>query len=326
MQLRQLGNSDMMISPVGIGTAPMSTTDDWRIYWGRQDQNSAREAIHQAMDMGVNWLDTAPFYGWGHGEQLVGEAIKGKRDQIFIFTKCGSINDGSGGTIENLSPESIKREIDDSLQRLDVDYVDLYQFHDPDPHTPIEASWGAMQDLIQAGKVRYGALSNHPVELMKRAQAIAPITVTQNQYNMIVRDVEDDILPYAHENNIGTLAWGPTKDGFLIDSFDLDGLEEKDFRRKRWLAKPEVYPHLQSFKQILGDIARQHNAKQIDIILAWELSNPMLTAPILGIRSAKEASEMTGCLSVELSQADLDAIQAGLDIFNAVTAEHRPVG
>lgn len=325
MQLRKLGNSDMMISPVGIGTAPMSTTDDWRIYWGKQDQNSAREAIHTAIDMGVNWLDTAPFYGWGHGETLVGEAIKGKRDQIFIFTKCGSINDGSGGTIENLSPESIKREIDDSLKRLQVDYVDLYQFHDPDPRTPIEESWGAMQELIQAGKVRYGALSNHPVALMRRAQAIAPITVTQNQYNMIVRDIEDDILPYAHENNIGSLAWGPTKDGFLNDTFDLDKLEDKDFRRKRWLAKPEVYPHLQIFKQILGDIARDHNAKQIDIILAWLLSNPMLTAPILGIRSAKEASEMTGCLSVELTQADLDAIQAGLDTFNTATAEHRPV-
>ncbi len=326
MKLRQLGNSDMMISPVGIGTAPMSSTDDWRVYWGKQDQTAAREAIHQALDMGVNWLDTAPFYGWGHGEHLVGEAIKGKRDQLFIFTKCGSINDGSGGTIENLSPQSIKKEIDDSLQRLGVDYVDLYQFHDPDPRTPIEESWETMQELIQAGKVRYGALSNHPVDLMKRAQAIAPITVTQNQYNMIVRDIENDILPYADENNIGSLAWGPTKDGFLIDAFDLDGLEAKDFRRKRWLALPEVYPHLQTFKQILNDIADQHNINQIDIILAWLLNNPMLTAVILGVRSAKEASEMTGCLAVDLTQADLDMIQAGLDTFNTVTADYRPAG
>jgi len=325
IEKRQLGNSDMMISPVGIGTAPMSTTDDWRVYWGKQDQTAAREAIHKAIDMGVNWLDTAPFYGWGHGERLVGEAIKGKRDQILIFTKCGSINDGSGGTIHDLSPESINREIDESLQRLGIDHVDLYQFHDPDPTTPIEDSWGALQDLIQAGKVRYGALSNHPVELMKRAQAIAPITVTQNQYNMIVRDIEADILPYAHANNIGSLAWGPTKDGFLNETFDLESLEQKDFRRKRWLAKPEVYPHLQTFKKILKDIANQHQAKQIDVILAWLLSNDMLTAAILGIRSEKEASEMIGCLSVDLTQADLDTVQAGLDRFNEATGEHRPV-
>ena len=186
---RQLGKSDMMISPIGIGTAPMSTTDDWRIYWGKQNQNDALNAIHVAMDLGVNWLDTAPFYGWGHGEELVGNAIKGMRDKIFIFSKCGSINDGKGNTIEDLSPKSIKQEIDETLTRLGTDYIDLYQFHDPDPKTPIEESWETMQELIQAGKVRYGGLSNHPVDLMQRAHAISPITTTQNQYNMIVRDI-----------------------------------------------------------------------------------------------------------------------------------------
>lgn len=321
MQKRKLGNSDMMVSPVGIGTAPMSTTDDWRIYWGKQDQDDALNAIHTAMDMGVNWIDTAPFYGWGHGEELVGHAIKGKRDQMFIFTKCGSINDGHGNTIETLTPASIKREIDETLTRLGTDYVDLYQFHDPDPRTLIEESWGVMQELIQAGKVRYGGLSNHPVELMQRAQAIAPITTTQNQYNMIVRDIENDILPYAHENNIGSLAWGPTKDGFLIDSFDRDALEDKDFRRKRPLAQDANYPHLQTFKTILLDIASKHNKKVIDVIIAWELSNPMLTGVILGIRSPKEAREMTGALDLVLDEGDLQAIETGLQVFrgNAIS-------
>lgn len=315
---RQLGNSDMMITPVGIGTAPMSTTDDWRIYWGKQNQADAMNAIHTAMELGINWIDTAPFYGWGHGERLVGDAIKGKRDQIYIFTKCGSINDGTGGTIETLTPESIKREIDETLIRLGTDYVDLYQFHDPDPRTPIEESWETMQELIKAGKVRYGGLSNHPVDLMRRAQAIAPITTTQNQYNMIVPDVADDILPYAHAHNIGSLAWGPTKDGFLIDSFDLDALEAKDFRRKRPLAQPDVYPHLQAFKTILHDIASKHNKKVIDVIVAWELSNPHLTAVILGIRSAKEAREMIGGLDLVLDEADLRAIEDGLAKYNLI--------
>lgn len=315
MKKRKLGNSDIMITPVGIGTAPMSTTDDWRIYWGKQDQNEALNAIHTAMDMGINWIDTAPFYGWGHGERLVGQAIKGKRDKIYLFTKCGSINDGKGGTIETLTPASIKQEIDATLSRLGTDYVDLYQFHDPDPKAPIEESWGTMQDLIQAGKVRYGGLSNHPVELMERAHTIAPVTSTQNQYNMIVPDVADDILPYAHENNIGSLAWGPTKDGFLIDSFNLDVLEEKDFRRKRPLAQPDTYPRLQAFKQILGDIAHKHNKKVIDVIIAWDLSNPMLTAVIIGIRNQKEAQEMTGSLDLLLDADDLQAIETGLQTY-----------
>jgi len=317
MKKRQLGNSDMIISPIGIGTAPMSTTDDWRIYWGKQNQNDALNAIHTALDIGVNWLDTAPFYGWGHGEELVGNAIKGKRDKIFIFSKCGSINDGKGNTIEDLSPKSITQEIDETLTRLGTDYIDLYQFHDPDPNTPIEESWGTMQELIQTGKVRYGGLSNHPVDLMQRAHAIAPVTSTQNQYNMIVRDIEDDILPYAHDNNIGSLAWGPTKDGFLIDSFDLHALEEKDFRRNRPLAHATSYERLQGFKMILIDIAYKHNKLVIDVIIAWLLHNPMLTAVILGIRSAKEANEMTGGLDLILDQDDIQAIEAGLQIFNS---------
>lgn len=318
MKKRQLGYSDMMITPIGIGTAPMSTTDDWRIYWGKQNQDDALNAIHTAMDMGVNWLDTAPFYGWGHGEQLVGHAIKGKRDKIYIFSKCGSINDGKGNTIETLTPKSIKQEIDETLTRLDTDYIDLYQFHDPDPRTPIEESWGTMQELIQAGKVRYGGLSNHPVELMQRAHAIAPITTTQNQYNMIVRDIEDDILPYAHDHNISSLAWGPTKDGFLIDSFDLDALEDKDFRRKRPLAQPATYKRLQQFKMILVDIAHKHNKRVIDVIIAWLLHNPMLTAVILGIRSPKEAHEMMDGLDLVFDQDDIQAIETGLQVFHSV--------
>ena len=317
MQKRQLGKSDMMITPVGIGTAPMSTTDDWRVYWGKQDQDDALNAIHTAMDMGINWIDTAPFYGWGHGERLVGRAIKGKRDKIFIFTKCGSINDGKGNTIETLTPASIKQEIDETLTRLGTDYVDLYQFHDPDPDILIEESWGAMQELIQAGKVRYGGLSNHPVDLMQRAGAIAPVTTTQNQYNMIVRDIENHILPYAHENNIGSLAWGPTKDGFLIDTFDINALEVKDFRRKRPLAQPDTYQALGRFKMILAEIARKHNKNVIDVIIGWLLNNPMLTAVILGIRSPKEASEMTGGLDIMLDQEDLQSIETGLQIFHS---------
>lgn len=317
MERRRLGNSDMSISPVGIGTAPMSSTEDWRIYWGRQDPGDATDAIRTAIDLGINWIDTAPFYGWGHGERLVGRAIEGRRDEILVFTKCGSINDGHGNTVEDLTPQSIRREIDESLRRLRTDRVDLYQFHDPDPHVPIEESWGVMQELIEAGKVRYGGLSNHPVELMARAHALASVTATQNQYNMLVRDPEHDVLPYAFANGIGSLAWGPTKDGFLNENFDLDALEKRDFRRGRELARPDSYARLQEFKQILTRIAHRHRARHIDVIVAWELHNPMLTAVILGVRSPLEAREMAGGTDLRLDAEDLRDIDAGLSAFHA---------
>src|ERR1700730_8199907 len=178
MQLatRKLGQSALEITSVGIGTAPIGSTASWKIYWGPQSESEAIRAIETAIDLGVNWIDTAPFYGWGRAEQLVGKALQGKRDKIYIFTKCGTLRDEQGRAREDLSPTNIRREVESSLRNLQTDYIDLYQFHDPDPHTPIEESWAAMQTLIQEGKVRYAVLSNHTLDLMERAMTVAPIT------------------------------------------------------------------------------------------------------------------------------------------------------
>ncbi len=153
---RTLGHSTLQITRVGIGSVPFGSTPEWHIYWGAQDEGEAIRAIQAALDLGVNWIDSAPFYGWGRAEQIVGKAMKGRRGRVYLFTKCGTLPDGRGGWYDSLKPESIKSEVEASLHNLQTDYLDLLQFHDPDPQTPIDESWSALQQLIAEGKVRCG--------------------------------------------------------------------------------------------------------------------------------------------------------------------------
>src|SRR5258708_36240838 len=206
--------------------------------------------MDMALDLGVNWIDAARFYGWGRAEQIVGKALQGKRDRVYIFTKCGTLPNEQGGWREDLTPASIRREIEASLHRLQSDYIDLYQFHDPDPLTPIEESWATMQTLIQEGKVRYGGLSNHPIDLVQRAMTVAPITSNQHQYNLLHRAIEHDVLPFSQQHGIGVLAWSPLASGFLTGDFDLDSLAAQDFRRRPPYAEAQTYSRLHQLRQI----------------------------------------------------------------------------
>jgi len=208
LEKRLLGKSDLRITRVGIGTAPIGSTPEWAIYWGHQDEKVAVKTIQTAMDMGVNWIDTAPFYGWGRAEKIVGKAIKGRREDVYLFTKCGTLPNGKGRWLENLKPDSVRKELEASLRRLNTDYVDLFQFHDPDPATRIEESWRGMLTLIDEGKVRFGGLSNHPPDLIERALNIGPVASSQNQYNPLRRGAESEIFPYCIEHEIGSLDGG----------------------------------------------------------------------------------------------------------------------
>ena len=314
MQLltRRLGQSDLEITKVGIGTAPIGSTPDWYIYWGPQDEAEAVKAIEAAIDLGVNWIDTAPFYGWGRAEQIVGKALQGKRDKVYIFTKCGTLRDDRGGAYESLRPESIRREVETSLRLLQTDYIDLYQFHDPDPHTPVEESWAALQTLIQEGKVRYGGLSNHPIALMERVLALGPITSNQHQYNLLNREIEQDVLPFSLEHNIGVLCWSPLASGFLVDSFDIDALDPQDFRRKRLFAQEPTYTRLKQLRTTLQSLAHQHNRTLFELAIAWILKHPAVTGAIMGIRSAKEAEQMLNGCEWSLADEDIAAIEKAL--------------
>lgn len=312
----RLGHSELQITRVGIGTAPIGSTTEWRIYWGPQSESDAIRAIDAALDLGVNWIDTAPFYGWGRAEQIVGKAVRGKRNRVFIFTKCGTLPDGSGGWREDLSPAIIQREVEDSLRNLQTDYIDLYQFHDPDPHTPIEESWSAMQTLIQEGKVRYAGLSNYTIELMQRAMMVAPITSNQHQYHLLDRSIEHDVLPFSQQYGIGVLAWAPRASGFLVDTFDLQSLDPQDFRRGHPYAQEPAYTKLVQVRSMLQAIAQDHHRRLIDLAIAWVLRERALTGAIIGIRNEQEAMEMVSGMDWKLTEQEIQAVEEALVVWS----------
>src|SRR3989441_10483604 len=179
LEARSLGRSDLKNTKVGVGTGPIGSTPEWRVWWGPQDEKSAIQAIRTALDEGVNWIDTAPFYGWGKAEEIVGKAIKDRRDDVYVFTKCGTVPDGKGGSLENHKPETIMREVEASLKRLQTDHIDLLQFHDMDATTPIEESWKTLHDLIRQRKVRNSGLSNDTVDLVESAERMVPVIANQ---------------------------------------------------------------------------------------------------------------------------------------------------
>ena len=308
----RLGQSELEITRVGIGTAPIGSTPSWSVYWGPQRERDAIRAIEVALDLGVNWIDTAPFYGWGRAEQIAGKALRGKRDNVYIFTKCGTLPDGQGGSREDLSPANIRGEVEASLRRLHTDSIDLYQFHDPDPHTAIEESWTVMQQLIQEGKVRYGGLSNHTIELMERALTVGPITSNQHQYHLLNRAIEQDVLPFSQQHGIGFLAWSPRASGFLIDGFDLEHLDPQDFRRRHPYAQEPAWTKLQQVREELQVIARDHHKQLIELALAWVLRLPAVTGAIIGIRNEQEARAIGDGMDWKLTAQENEAIGQAL--------------
>ena len=310
----RLGQSDLEITRIGIGTAPIGSIPDWRIYWGYQDERESIRTIEAALELGINWIDTAPFYGWGRSEQIVGKALQGKRDNAYIFTKCGTLQDEQGGEREDLSPASIRREVEISLRNLRTDHIDLYQFHDPDPDTPIEESWTAMQKLIEEGKVRYGGLSNHTIDLMERALTVAPITSNQHHYNLLNREIEHDVLPFSQQHGIGVICWSPLASGFLADGFDLETLDPQDFRRSRPYAQEPTFSRIKELRAVLQQIAEDHNKTMAQLSIAWVLRQPAVTGAINGIRSPNEALAMPGCLDWKLTDQELQTIEEALPL------------
>jgi aryl-alcohol dehydrogenase-like predicted oxidoreductase len=185
MEERRL--ADMQITPVGVGTAPIGSGRDWPVFWGPQDADESVRTLHAALDLGVNWVDTAPFYGWGRAEEVVGRALRG-RDDVLVFTKCGTLPDRERGDRMDLRPATIRADLEASLRRLRRERVDLLQLHDVDRTTPVEESWGEVQRLIGEGKVRHGGISNHPAAAVERALAVGPVGALQYQYSLLHRD------------------------------------------------------------------------------------------------------------------------------------------
>lgn len=280
MERRLLGGSDLEITPVGIGTAPIgSVPGHWWVNWGTQDERDSVAAIHAALDGGVNWVDTAPFYGWGQAEEVVGKALRA-RNEILVFTKCGTIRREDGDDYMDLRPETVRADLEQSLRRLQRDHVDLLQPHDVDRSVPIEETWGAIHELVAEGKVRHGGLSNHPPELVDRALAVAPVASLQFEYSALQRREEERLLPFALERRLGVIVWAPLASGFLTDGFDPAALEDGDFRRTHPFGQRE------DLEQIRGEIGGTAGA------LRFVLDHPAVTGAIVGVRNEREAREI----------------------------------
>ncbi len=287
METRPL--ADMRITPVGVGTAPIGSGRDWPVWWGPQDEAESIRTIHTALDLGVNWIDTAPFYGWGRAEEIVGRALRG-RDEVLVFTKCGTLPDEERGDRMDLSPTAIRADVEASLRRLQRGRVDLLQLHDVDRATPIEESWGEVQRLIGEGKVRHGGISNHPAADVERALAVGPVAALQYQYSLLHRDPEADILGLG----IGVLAWSPLASGFLADDFDLERLVPDDFRHSHPFAQLDLAP----LRAELAEIGARQGRSAAQVALAWVLRHPGVAGAIVGIRTPAEAAELPGALGM----------------------------
>jgi aryl-alcohol dehydrogenase-like predicted oxidoreductase len=303
---RALGSTELEITPVGIGTAPIGSGRDWPVWWGPQDERESVRTIQTALDLGVNWIDTAPFYGWGRAEEIVGHALRDRGDDVLVFTKCGTLPDDERGDRMDLRPAAIRADAEASLRRLQVERLDLLQLHDIDRNTPIEESWGEVQRLVEEGKVRYGGISNHPAADVERALAIGPVGALQYQYSLLHRNHEADILPLAVERGVGVLTWSPLGAGFLADSFDLEGLDPDDFRRSHPFAELD----LSGLRATLTRIGRSRDRTTAQVALAWVLHQRGVAGAIVGVRSPEEAQELPGAADLRLEPAELSEIDA----------------
>jgi aryl-alcohol dehydrogenase-like predicted oxidoreductase len=294
MQTRKLGNSDLHITPLGYGAWAVGGSG-WQFAWGSQDDNDSIAAIHRALELGVNWIDTAAVYGLGHSEEVVGRALKSwEGPKPYVFTKCGLRWDAQGNVQKVLSADSIRGEVEASLRRLSLDVIDLYQIHwPPDPDSPaLEDGWSTLSDLKGEGKVRWIGVSNFNVKQVKRARAIAPVTSLQPPYSLVHREVEEDILPYCLREGIGVIVYSPMASGLLTGAMTRERaarLPQDDWRRNNSdFTEPNLTRNLELVDR-LREIAKRHNRAVGEVAIAWTLRHPAVSGAIVGARNAKQA-------------------------------------
>jgi aryl-alcohol dehydrogenase-like predicted oxidoreductase len=311
MQTKKLGNSDLEVTPLGIGAWAMGGSG-WAFSWGPQDDEESIAAIHAALDRGINWIDTAAVYGLGHSEEVVARALKGRSVKPYVFTKCERIWNERGEIAKSLKGPSIRQEVEASLRRLEVDVVDLYQIHWPEPDEEIEEGWTAMAKLKQEGKVRYIGVSNFNADQMKRAQTIAPIASLQPPYSLISPEIEESILPYAQANNIGVIVYSPMKSGLLSGSMTRErvaALPADDFRRRVPNFQEPLLTRNLELAELLRAIGKRHGRTPGDVAIAWTLRHPAVTAAIVGMRSAEQVDGVIGAAEFRLSPEELAEIE-----------------
>lgn len=311
MQTKQLGNSDLHLTPLGVGAWAMGGAG-WAFSWGPQDDNDSIAAIHAALDAGINWIDTAAVYGLGHSEEVVARAVAGRSDHPYIFTKCERIWNDQGQIGKCLLKESVRRECEASLRRLQADSIDLYQIHWPEPDEQIEEGWGELARLKQEGKVRWIGVSNFNASQMARIQAIAPVTSLQPPYSIVSPEIEESILPYAAQNNIGVLCYSPMKSGLLSGGMTHErvaAMPEDDFRRRTPNFQEPLLSRNLELAELLRAIGARHGRTPGEVAIAWCLRNPAVTAAIVGLRSPQQLDGVIGAAEFRLSADEIREIE-----------------
>jgi aryl-alcohol dehydrogenase-like predicted oxidoreductase len=312
MNKKKLGNSGMELTPIGFGSWAIGG-GDWQFSWGPQDDNDSIAAIHKALELGINWVDTAAVYGLGHSEEVVARALKATSHKPYIFTKCGLVWDERGDVSNQL--KHIRREVEDSLRRLAVDVIDLYQVHWPKPDEEIEEAWGVMADLQKQGKVRWIGVSNFSVDQMKRVMKIAPITSNQPPYSMLNRAVDAAILPFCEQNNIGVINYAPMHSGLLTGAMTKDrvaNLAKDDFRRNAKNYQEPLLSRNLAVADFLAKIGARHGVSAGVVAIAWTLHHSAITAAIVGGRSAKQVEGVIAAATFRLSEEEFSDIQGYL--------------
>lgn len=318
MKTKQLGKSDLSITPVGFGSWAIGGSG-WQFAWGSQNDEDSLAAIHRALELGVNWIDTAAVYGLGHSEEVVARALASwPGPRPYVFTKCGLRWDAQGQTHRALTAASIRRECEDSLRRLKVEAIDLYQIHWPVEDTKeLEEGWSAMAQLKREGKARWIGVSNFNVEQMQRAQAVTPITSLQPRYSVVHPDIESEILPFCLREGIGVIAYSPMAAGLLTGAMTRERiakLPEDDWRKRDPdFNEPRISANLAVVERLRA-IGKRYNCSPGAVAIAWTLRHPALTGAIVGARRAQQVDEVVAAAGIHLTQSELEEIEMAAEL------------
>ena len=317
LEVRAFGKTEMQITRIGFGAWAIGG-GDWQFGWGDQDDAESIAAIHRALDLGINWIDTAAVYGFGHSEEVVARALDGISERPYVFTKCGLVPSGEAGApTENISRDSIVRECEASLRRLRVEAIDLYQIHWPtDEIADIDEGWAAMDHLVRSGKVRHIGVSNFNVEELERAQRIRPVETLQPPYSLVKREVETEILPYCLAHEIGVIVYAPMQSGLLTGSMTREraaSLPANDWRSKNpEFREPKLSTNLELVER-LRTVGARHGRSPGETAIAWTLRDPAVTAAIVGSRSAAQVEGTVNAGSFVLTAAEVAEIEGRME-------------
>jgi len=306
----RLGSTGLEITCIGFGAWAIGG-NGYEFGWGAQNDEESVAAIHRALELGVNWIDTAAVYGFGRSERVVGRALEGLSERPYVFTKA-SLLDGGGRVVHNLKRDSLRREAEASLERLGVDAIDLYQIHWPIPNEDIEEGWAAFAELQAEGLVRHIGVSNFNVEQLRRIQSIAPVETLQPQFSLVAREVEREILPFAEAEGIGVIVYSPMGSGLLTGAMTrerIESLPDDDWRKQSdRFREPQLSEHLALVGR-LATVAEQRDTTPGAVAVAWTLLNPAVDGAIVGFRRPDQVDPILAAASLELSDKDMAEIE-----------------